>query len=197
MLTIFDFDDTLFRTDAKLYIRDNVTNTIIDTFTTSDIAKNKKILNYYKKNGCKFDYSEMGGNYNLTKKILYKSRIIRINCDKIKELYYHNKPIAILTSRSVDPKLLQDIIKSYLKIIIPLNHIISVNNDKVYKKIQNKNKIFRNKNRKKEGLYYFIKMGYKNIKLIDDDIDNIKVANELNNDLKKIGVNISIKAIKF
>ena len=196
-LWIFDFDDTLFKTSAKVYVRDKLTNLVLDSFTTSQIAENKKLYNYYLKNSCIMDFSELGDNSSLTKKFLFNSKKINSNCIKIKKLYNSKKKIGILTSRSTNPKLLQDTIKYHLNILIPLNYIIAVNNKKCYNLIKNTNKIFKNKNRKKEGLYYFYRKGYKNITFYDDDKSNLNVAMELQKDLNNKGLEFNIKCIKI
>ena len=196
MITVFDFDDTLFKTKANIYIRDSLTNIILDKFTTSQIVENNKLFNYYVNNSCSIDFSELGDNKKLTKKFLLSAKKIDKYCNKLINLYNSGKKVAILTSRSTDPKLIQDTLQYHLNIHIPLDYIISVNNSKCYLKIKNNHKIFKNKNRKKEGLYYFIKKGYKNIVYYDDDYKNIKIAEELENDLLKLKKKIIIKKYK-
>ena len=197
MIHIFDFDDTLFKTSAKVYVKDKLTNLVIDSFTTSQITENKKLYNYYLNNSCIMDFSELGDDDKITKKFLFSAQKMNKMCSKFKKLFFSHQKVAILTSRSTNPKLIQDAIFYHLKILLPLNYIIAVNNKKCYNLIKNSNKIFKNKNRKKEGLYYFYKKGYKNITFYDDDISNIKVAKELQNDLINKGLKINIKCIKI
>ena len=148
-LYIFDFDDTLFTTDAHVYVIEPIENQTRNPKT----LKNAIPISFY---------------------IHY-----------LKFLSRRKKNIAILTCRSVHPIFIQRCIKKHTNIKIPLNNIICVNHELTYKKIKKRvleyDMRFRpSNNRKKIGLQYFIKKGYKEIYYYDDDIDNIKVCDQIN-----------------
>ena len=55
---IFDFDDTLFETDAQIHIIDPLTNKIIRSLTTYEFSKLEDEVDFYKSNEYIFDYLE-------------------------------------------------------------------------------------------------------------------------------------------
>ena len=189
---IFDFDDTLFETVAQIHIIDPITNKIIRSLTTYEYSKLEDEVDFYKSNEYIFDYSETSDPKTL-KSAIPISKYIRY----LKLLYKRNKDIAILTSRGIHPIYIQRCIKKQTNIKIPLNNIICVNHELTYKKI--KRNILEydmgfkpSKNRKKIGLQYFIKKGYKKICYYDDDINNIRVAEYTNYESKCLDYNIKI-----
>lgn len=191
-LYIFDFDDTLFQTDARVHIIDPSTNKIIRSLTTYDYSKLEDEIDFYKLNEYIFDYSETG-NPKTLKNAIPISKYVRY----LKLLNKRNKDIAILTSRAFHPIHIQRCIKKHTNIKIPLNNIICVNHKLTYKKIKKKvleyDMGFKpSTNRKKIGLQYFIKKGYKKICYYDDDINNINVSNQLYYESKYLGYNIDI-----
>ena len=191
-LYIFDFDDTLFQTDARVHIIDPATSEIVRSLTTYDYSKFEDEVDFYKLNGYIFDYSETANPKTLKDAIPISKYILYL-----KLLKKRNKDIAILTSRAVHPIYIQRCIKKQTNIKIPLNNIICVNHELTYKKIKRKileyNMGFKpSKNRKKIGLQYFIKKGYKKICYYDDDINNIRVAEYINYESKCLDYNIKI-----
>ena len=191
-LYIFDFDDTLFQTDARVHIIDPINNQIIRSLTTYDYSKLENEVDFYKLNEYIFDYSEIADRKTLKNAIPISKYI-----NYLELLNERKKDIAILTSRAVHPIYIQRCIKKHTNIKIPLNNIICVNHELTYKKIK-KNLLDFNmgfkpsKNRKKTGLRYFIKKGYKKIYYYDDDINNIKVSEQINYESKSLGYNIKI-----
>ena len=191
-LYIFDFDDTLFQTDARVHIIDPSTNQITRSLTTYDYSKLEDEVDFYKLNGYIFDYSDTA-NPKTLKNAIPISKYIHY----LKLLKKRNKDIAILTSRAFHPIHIQRCIKKHTNIKISLNNIICVNHELTYKKI--KRNILEydmgfkpSKNRKKIGLQYFIKKGYKTICYYDDDINNIEVSEYINYESKSLGYNIVI-----
>lgn len=191
-LYIFDFDDTLFETDAKIYVIEPKTNKIIRCLSTYDYSKLENEVDFYRANGYKFDYSETGNSKTL------KSAIPIIKyINYLKLLKKRNKDIAILTCRSVHPIYIQRCIKKHTNIKIPIKNIICVNHELTYKKI--KKKVFEydmgfkpSNNRKKMGFQYFIKKGYNKICYYDDDINNVIMSNNLLDEARRLGHNLNI-----
>lgn len=189
---IFDFDDTLFKTDAQIHIIDPLTNKIIRSLTTYEYSKLEDEVDFYKSNEYIFDYSETS-NPKTLKSAIPILKYIRY----FKLLNKRNKDIVILTSRGIHPIYIQRCIKKHTNIKISLNNIICVNHELTYKKIKMNvlkyNMGFKpSKNRKKIGLQYFIKKGYKKICYYDDDINNINISHQLYYESIKLGYNIKI-----
>jgi hypothetical protein len=154
--------------------------------------KLKDNVDFYKSNEYIFDYSETADPKTL-KSAIPISKYIRY----LKLLNKRNKDIAILSSRGIHPIYIQRCIKKHTNIKISLNNIICVNHELTYKKIKMNvlkyNMEFKpSKNRKKIGLQYFIKKGYKKICYYDDNINNINISHQLYYESIKLGYNIKI-----
>ena len=108
-LYIFDFDDTLFETDAKIYVIEPKTNKIIRCLSTYDYSKLENEVDFYRANGYKFDYSETGNSKTL------KSAIPIIKyINYLKLLKKRNKDIVILTCRQFIQYIFKDVLRNIL-----------------------------------------------------------------------------------
>jgi len=169
-LFIFDLDDTLIVSDAKIKVLDKITGNVIKELTPSEynyfVAKKNQMLNFD-------DFNKYG---ILKKAILTKyMKLLRKEYDK-------GTHICILTARENSAM----IRKFFLYHNIDLNPklIIAVGDPKWELKGKN------TAEKKKEAIERLVKHGYSDITFFDDNKENLNFAKSLENKL-----NISIKTI--
>lgn len=158
-LVIFDLDDTLVKTEAKVKIISHKTKKVIAELTPQDFNSFKKrsghILNFDD-----FDDPE----------ILRQGRIIHSIFTKLK--YYYNKgvPVSIVTARSSS-----DIVRKFFLengIDIHPDLVIAVNDPEL-------NLDGNIAERKQKAIKRLIDDGYTNLVFFDDNEDNLRLAKDL------------------
>jgi len=160
----FDFDDTLVKTKAKIYITKD--NKIIKSLTSDQFA------NYKLNPKEKVDSSDFRDPRIISAASKYKmwSELKRVYNNK--KMGRNDDDIYVITARG---PLSKTPIHNFLKkegINIPLNHIITVGTDK---EIKNKY----NTPQKKLKVLKNIKKKYNHIFFFDDNPDNIKILTKL------------------
>jgi FMN phosphatase YigB (HAD superfamily) len=158
-LVIFDLDDTLVTTDAKIKIVDRHTGKIIkemspQEFNTFEAKSKRHVLNFE-------DFS--------SPEILRQGKFIHEIFNKLKSYYKKGIPVSIVTARSSS-----DLIRNFF-----LDHGIDIHpqlviavNDPQYKYTGSIAE------RKKEAIKDLIDLGFKHLTFFDDSEDNLRLAKE-------------------
>lgn len=158
-LVIFDLDDTLIRTEAKIKLVDRKTGKIVKEMTPQEFnsfeSKSKKhILNYE-------DF--------LSPEILRQGKFIHEIFGKLKKYYKKGIPVSIVTARSSS-----DLVRDFF-----LEHGIDIHpqlviavNDPQYGYEGNI------ASKKLEAIHDLIDFGFKNLTFFDDSEDNLRLAKE-------------------
>ena len=158
-LVIFDLDDTLVKTDAKIKIVDRKTGKILKEMTPQEFnsfeSKSKRhILNFE-------DF--------LSPEILRQGKFIREIFSKLKGYYKRGIPVSIVTARSSS-----DLIRNFFLdngIDIHPQLVIAIN-DSQYEytgSIADK---------KKQAIKDLIDLGFKHLTFFDDNEENLRLAKE-------------------
>lgn len=159
-LVIFDLDDTLVKTDAKIKIVDRKTGKVLkemtpQEFNTFESKSKKHILNFE-------DF--------LDPKILRQGKFIREIFSKLKNYYKKGVPVSIVTARSSS-----DLVRDFF-----LDHGIDIHpqlviaiNDPQY---EYEGSIAA---RKQQAIKDLIDLGFKNLTFFDDSEDNLRLAKEI------------------
>jgi hydroxymethylpyrimidine pyrophosphatase-like HAD family hydrolase len=159
-LVIFDLDDTLIKTDAKIKIVDSKTGKILQELTPSEFNfYSNKISNYF----LNFDDFECPG-------ILRKARFIRRIFNKFKKYYSQGIPVSIVTARS-SSRLVRDFFLSNGIDIHP-DLVIAIN-DPAH------NLEGSISQRKQKAILNLIDEGYTDLIFFDDNHDNLNLAKEV------------------
>lgn len=156
-LVIFDLDDTLIKTDAKIKVVDRKTGKIVREMTPQEFndfeSKSKRhILNYE-------DFSNP--------EILRQGKFIHEIFEKLKRYYKKGIPVSIVTARSSS-----DLVREFFLghgIDIHPNLVIAVN-DPQYGYSGGI------PNRKLEAIHDLIDLGFKHLTFFDDSEDNLRLA---------------------
>ena len=159
-LVIFDLDDTLVTTDAKIKIVDRKTGKIIKEMTPQEFntfeAKSKRhILNFE-------DF--------LSPEILRQGKFIHEIFNKLKSYYKRGIPVSIVTARSSS-----DLVRNFFLdqgIDIHPQLVIAIN-DPQY---EYKGSVAE---RKQEAIRDLIDLGFKHLTFFDDSEDNLRLAKEI------------------
>lgn len=158
-LVIFDLDDTLVTTDAKIKIVDRHTGKIIkemtpQEFNSFDSKSDRHVLNFE-------DF--------LSPEILRQGRFIHEIFSKLKNYYKKGIPVSIVTARSSS-----DLIRNFFLengIDIHPQLVIAVN-DPQYGYTGSIAQ------RKKEAIKDLIDLGFKRLTFFDDSEDNLRLAKQ-------------------
>ncbi len=158
-LIIFDLDDTLVKTDAKIKILNAKTHKVIKELTPEQfnnfIKKKHHVLNFDD-----FDSPELLRQGNIINEIFHL----------LKSTYSKKIPVAILTARS-DSEMVRDFF---------LNHGIDIHPELV---IAINDPQFKHggtiAERKKKAIENLVDSGYKNLIFFDDNEDNLRLAQSL------------------
>lgn len=170
-LLIFDLDDTLIISDAKIKILDNESKKVIKELTPDEynyyVQKDTHMLNFD-------DFMDFG--------ILKKAKLTKY-MSLLKKEYKKGTCIAILTARENS-----DLISNFFKYhkINLLPQLVIATGDPKWELQGNVD------DRKQSAIRRLIKHGYKNITFFDDNKDNIIAANKLSKDY----TDVSIKTVK-
>ncbi len=157
-INVFDVDDTLTITDAKIKVTDAKTG---ETFSlTPEEFNTYKALPSHKQ-----DFSDF-----LSLDILKAGKLIDWTVNILKKTIAKKKAVGIITARS-DKKLIKDFLKHYG---------MNINNDFIFA-INEPNSGFTGSTaeKKKQAFQRFIENGFNDFRFFDDDKENIKLANEL------------------
>ncbi len=202
---VFDLDDTLIRTNAKIYMftPDNV---IYKAFTSEELKHQKEYVKNKIQEGYIMNFDEIGDDPTQTYYHLLNGNEIQKNIHLFKQKYrkYPND-IFILTGRGNHPQIIQDVLYERYKIHIPILNIIPVAHKETYIRIENNIKeIYEGHNilkdisgkdevvsasqmKKKLCLFFILMKGYDELHFYDDDKDNIYESEVLKNIIKNYG----------
>jgi FMN phosphatase YigB (HAD superfamily) len=159
-LVIFDLDDTLIKTDAKIKIVDSKTGEIFQELTPAEFNfYSSKISNHF----LNFDDFECP-------EILRKARFIKRIFNKFKKYYSEGIPVSIVTARS-SSKLVRDFFLENGIDIHP-DLVIAINDP------------FHNlegsiSERKQKAILSLIDNGYTNLIFFDDNHENLSLAKDI------------------
>lgn len=172
-ITIFDVDDTLVVT--KSLIR------VVDTDSGEKFELTPAQFNEFeKKNNHQMDFSDFT-NLDILKAGKIIDRVFKV----LKETMDDGRRVGIITAR--DNKNLIHQFLLYHGVVVNPNYIFPINdpNLKFTGSVAEK---------KKQAFYELVKMGFKDFIFYDDDLENIKLANSINKEIR--GVNIKTKHVK-
>lgn len=159
-LVIFDLDDTLVKTDAKIKIVDRRTGKVLKEMTPQEFntfeAKSKKhTLNFE-------DF--------LNPEILRQGKFIREIFSKLKSYYKKGVPVSIVTARSSSELVRNFFLDNGIDIHPQL--VIAINDPQYEYEGSIANK-------KKQAIKDLIDLGFKNLTFFDDSEDNLRLAKEI------------------
>ena len=167
-IIVFDLDDTLISSDAKIKVFDSHTNDMVSSLSPMQFNYHIKQHNQY----LSFDDFDC-------EKILGRSKILHNSFRSFKRYYNNGVPLSIITARS-NKKIVIDFFKSK-NILLKPSLVYTVSN--------HKSGFTGNiDERKKQAIQILIDKGYNDITFYDDNLDNLKAASELNSDIVKIKI---------
>jgi hypothetical protein len=159
-LVIFDLDDTLIKTDAKIKIISKKTGKILKELTPAEFNfYSSKISNHY------LDFEDFE-----CPEILKRARFIRKIFNKFKKYYSEGIPVSIVTARS-SSKLVRDFFLSNGIDIHP-DLVIAINDP-----LENLEGSI--SQRKQKAILNLIEDGYTDLIFFDDNQENLKLAKEI------------------
>ena len=166
---IFDFDDTLVKTNANIYIlkRGKITKKITPN----------ELNNYILKKDEEFDFKDFSDPLLILSAKKYKEWPTLLNVYKNKIMYHLNVDIYILTARDNKSKYPILTLLKRNNIIIPENNIITIG-DEIRSSQKNRKTIIpklKYKYLKKLSKYY------NKLYFYDDSKDNIQITKNINN----------------
>jgi len=167
-IVIFDLDDTLIHSDAKIKVYDSSNNEILTSLTPSQFNYHVKGQSQY----FSFDDFEC-------EKILGRSRLYPNTYRSLKRYYKNGVPISIITARS-NEKIILDFFKT---------RSVKLRPSLVYG-IHNHRHPFTGSvsQRKKQAIQDLIRKGYNNFIYYDDNTENLEAAAELASEKIKIKI---------
>lgn len=157
-LIIFDLDDTLVKTDAKIKILSKGTHEVIKELTPHEFSNFTKKKNHL----LNFDDFE-------SPDVLRRGEIIHEIFDILKGAYHKKIPVAILTARSSSELVREFFLINGIDIHPEL--VIAIHDPQ----FKHKGTI---PERKKLAIKDLIDLGFKNLVFFDDNDDNLKLAKE-------------------
>lgn len=170
-LAVFDLDDTLIVSSAKIQVLDVKTGKVIKSLTPAE-------FNYFKPtNKHSLSFTEFEDL-----EILKKSSFITEVLSKLKEFYRRGTHVAIVTARS-DSKMIREFFLINGIDIHP-DLVIAVNDPK----IGFKGSIAE---RKKEAIHRLVEEGYSEFVFFDDNEENLALAKEVEKEK-----NVTVETIK-
>jgi FMN phosphatase YigB (HAD superfamily) len=161
-LVIFDLDDCLIKSDAKIKIVDRHTGKVIKEMTPQEFnefdqrfQKKRHVLNYD-------DFSDP--------EILRQGEFIHWVFEKFKSYYQRRIPVAIVTARSssalVRNFFLEKEIDIHPQLVIAINDLQYGYTGSIAE-------------RKKQAIRDLIDLGFKNLTFFDDSEENLRLAKEV------------------
>jgi hypothetical protein len=170
-ILIFDLDDTLVITDAKIRVCDARTGECHELTPEefNGYQKNKNhILNFD-------DFKSL--------EIMKAGRMIQTQLDILEKNYKRGNAIGVITARD-DQDMVYTWLKEHVGFHVKREFIWAINDPKM-----RLNGTIAEK--KKEAMRWFIEQGYVDITFFDDDVNNINLIKEL---AKELGDSVKIKA---
>ena len=158
-LVIFDLDDTLVKTDAKIKILNRRTRDVIAELTPQDFN------NFQKKSGHILNFDEFEDP-----EILRQGEIIHSIFSKLKRYYHGGIPVAIVTARSSSEMVRSFFLENGIDIHPDL--VIAVNDPSL-------NMEGNIAERKQKAIRDLIDQGYTDLIFFDDNEDNLNLAKKL------------------
>ena len=167
-IVIFDLDDTLITSDAKIKVFDSTTNSMVSALSPMQFNYHITHHNQY----LSFDDFDC-------EKILGRSKILPNSFRSFRRYYKNGVPLSIITARS-NRKIILDFFESKNILLKPsLVYTVSNHLSGFTGNIDE---------RKKQAIQTLINKGYNDITFYDDNLDNLKAAAELNSDTVKIKI---------
>lgn len=165
-IIVYDLDDTLIRSSAKIKIYDAETNEVVSSMTPSE-------FNYHVKNQSHYLSFE---EFNC-EKILGNASIIPRTFRSLKRYISKGVPVSIVTARE-SKKMVMDFFRSKGVFIFP-SLVFAVHDSKAsfHGSIAE---------RKKQAISLLIAKGYNDIVMYEDNLDNIRAVESLRSDKVKI-----------
>jgi hypothetical protein len=158
-LVIFDLDDTLVKTDAKIKILHHKTRKVIGELTPSEFN------NFKKKSGHILNFDDFEDA-----EILSQARFIHSIFRKLKYYYRMGIPVSIVTARSSS-----EMVRDFF-----LSHSIDIHPDLVIAINDPDEDLSGNiAERKKMAIRRLIDDGYTDLIFFDDNEDNLRLAKDL------------------
>lgn len=171
-ITIFDIDDTLVLTDAKIKVHDPKTG--------KNYELSPKEFNEYKADPHHvLDFSDFKNP-----DILKAGKVIDWVMNVLKKTLQVERAVGVITARDS-----RDLIIDFLK-----HNGVDINPDFIFA-VNDQGSGFSGSiaKRKQQAFERFIDMGFRNFKFYDDDIENLKLAKELEG---KYPIKMSTKQVK-
>lgn len=165
-LIIFDLDDTLVTSDAKIRVFDPVTNKEIKTLTPSQFNHHKINKSYF------YDFDEFQDP-----DILKRAKIHKSTFDILKKYIKGNQDVSILTARDSHEMILNYFRNQKCYIKPELIFTVGGEDSKYTGTVPE---------RKQQALKELIDMGYTNFIIYDDNIHNLDALKKLESDQIKI-----------
>jgi hypothetical protein len=170
-LAVFDLDDTLIISTAKIQVLDIKTGKVIKTLTPAE-------FNFFKptsKHALSFSEFE---DFEILKQAAFITNVM----EDLLKFYNSGVHVAIVTARS-DSKMIRDFF---------LHNGIDIHPDLVIAVNDPKQKLKGNiAERKKEALHRLVEDGYKDLIFFDDNDDNLRLAKEIEKEK-----DVTVKTIK-
>ena len=158
-LAVFDLDDTLIISDAKIQVLDTKTGKVIKTLTPAE-------FNFFKptsKHALSFSEFE---DFEILKRASFITHVL----EDLQKFYNSGVHVAIVTARS-NSKMIRDFF---------LHNGIDIHSDLVIAVNDPSQKLKGNiAERKKEALHRLVEDGYKDLIFFDDNDDNLRLAKEI------------------
>jgi hypothetical protein len=170
-LAVFDLDDTLIISSAKIQVLDTKTGKVIKSLTPAE-------FNFFKptsKHALSFSDFE---DFEILKQASFITHVL----EQLQKFYNSGIHVAIVTARS-DSKMIRDFF---------LHNGIDIHSDLVIAVNDPKEKLSGNiAERKKEALHRLVEDGYKDLIFFDDNDDNLRLAKEVEKEK-----DVKVKTIK-
>lgn len=168
-ISIFDLDDCLVVTKAKIKVYDPADNMVYE-LTPAEFNKYEKRSHHH------LDFSEFDDH-----EILMNGRPIKWVLNILKNTMNKQKKVGIITARS-DKKIVIDFLEKHG---VKLDHdlVFAINNPSSKYKGTNAEK-------KKQAFEDLIKMGYRKFRFFDDNLDNLKQVKELEQEYEDVKIEI-------
>ena len=174
-LVIFDLDDTLIHSHAKIKMYCSITNTIITEMSPAQ-------FNYHVRNeDTYFSFEDFD-----SEEILYQSNFFPNTLRSFKRYMELGVPLSIITARN-KKWMIVDFFKKHGMWLNP-HHVFAVHDDE-YNSLRYGKPFSGNiAQRKKQAIQLLIHEGYNQITFYDDNVDNLNAAMELNSPDVKIKI---------
>jgi len=158
-LVIFDLDDTLVKTDAKIKIINRKTKEIIAELSPGEFNK------FEKKSGHILNFEDFDNP-----EILRQGRLIHSIFSRLKKYYNQGIPVSIVTARSSSDMVREFFLENGIDIHPDL--VIAINDPSL-------NMEGNIAERKQKAIKDLIDQGYTNLIFFDDNEDNLRLAKNL------------------